>query len=471
LLFSSIPFVFLFLPLSLVGYFLCAKFLAPSGKLVWLALASLGFYAYWRVDYLPILLGSIVVNFAIASAIQIQVERSGSRQKLAYSLLFIGIAFNLGLLGYFKYFDFLIETTNATIGSQISTFDLVLPLAISFFTFQQIAYLADSYKGATVRGSFLNYFVFVTFFPQLIAGPIVHHREMMPQFMRKSLGVFRWKNLLIGLTIFSLGLFKKIVLADQFAVYADLGYADFQNMSVIDAWLTTLSYTFQLYFDFSGYSDMAIGAARMFGIVLPLNFFSPYKATSIQQFWRRWHMTLSRFLKEFVYVPLGGNRRSETRINLNLFATFVLGGIWHGAGWTFILWGAIHGIALVIGRAFGKLGIALPRTLNWLMTFLTVHIAWVFFRSENFPQAISILKTLFGVGVPDGPSNIVIMENETASVYLLAAFVIVLAMPNTSEFTRDVRSKRKVISAALLFGVACTTMLASSSEVFLYYNF
>jgi alginate O-acetyltransferase complex protein AlgI len=471
LLFSSIPFVFLFLPLSLVGYFLCVKFLAPSGKLVWLALASVGFYAYWRVDYLPILLGSIVVNFAIASAIQIQVERSGSRQKLAYFLLFIGVAFNLGLLGYFKYFDFLIETTNATIGSHISTFDLVLPLAISFFTFQQIAYLVDSYKGATVRGSFLNYFVFVTFFPQLIAGPIVHHREMMPQFMRKSLGVFRWKNLLIGLTIFSLGLFKKIVLADQFAVYADLGYADFQNMSVIDAWLTTLSYTFQLYFDFSGYSDMAIGAARMFGIVLPLNFFSPYKATSIQQFWRRWHMTLSRFLKEFVYVPLGGNRRSETRVNLNLFATFVLGGIWHGAGWTFILWGAIHGIALVIGRAFGKFGIALPRTLNWLMTFLTVHIAWVFFRSENFPQAISILKTLFGVDVPDGPSNIVIMENETASLYLLAAFVIVLAMPNTSEFTRDVRSKRKVVFAALLFGVACTTMLASSSEVFLYYNF
>jgi alginate O-acetyltransferase complex protein AlgI len=471
LLFSSIPFVFIFLPLGLVGYFLCARFLAPSGKLVWLALCSVGFYAFWRADYLPILVGSIAVNFAIASAIQIQVEHNENRRKLAYFLLLLGIFFNLGLLGYFKYFDFFIETTNAIFGSQITTFNLILPLAISFFTFQQIAYLVDSYRGAAVRGSFLNYFVFVTFFPQLIAGPIVHHKEMMPQFVRKTLGVLRWKHLLIGLVIFSLGLFKKIVIADQFAVYADQGYADFGTMTVLDAWMTTLSYTFQLYFDFSGYSDMAIGAARMFGIVLPLNFFSPYKATSIQDFWRRWHMTLSRFLKEFVYVPLGGNRRSETRINLNLMATFVLGGIWHGAGWTFILWGGIHGIALVIGRGFAKLDITLPRALNWAMTFLTVHIAWIFFRSEDLPQALQVLKKLFGVGVPDGPSHIVIADNETAALFIIAAFVIVLALPNTSEFTRDVRPKRKIVLAALLFGVACTAMLASSSEVFLYFNF
>ena len=231
------------------------------------------------------------------------------------------------MLGYFKYFDFLIETTNAGFGSQIQSLELVLPLAISFFTFQQIAYLVDSFKGAVPRSYFLNYFVFVTFFPQLIAGPIVHHKEMMLQFLRKTLGVLRWKNLLAGLIIFSLGLFKKIVIADQFAIYVDQGYADHTNLTVMDAWVTTFSYTFQLYFDFSGYSDMAIGAARMFGIKLPLNFFFPYKSQSIQDFWRPWHMTLSRFLREFVYIPLGGNRRSEIRTNTNLIATFVLGGI------------------------------------------------------------------------------------------------------------------------------------------------
>ena len=353
--------------------------------------------------------------------------RAAPNQRVSQFLLLAGIAFNLGLLGYFKYFYFLIEVTNEILGRNISTLDFILPLAISFFTFQQISYLGDNYRGAVVRSSFLNYFVFVTFFPQLIAGPIVHHKEMMPQFVRKTLGVVRWKNLLIGLIIFSLGLFKKIVIADQFAVHADQGYADFENMTVLDAWVTTLSYTFQLYFDFSGYSDMALGAARMFGIVLPLNFFSPYKATSIQQFWRRWHMTLSRFLKEFVYVPLGGNRRSEARTNFNLMGTFVLGGIWHGAGWTFILWGAIHGIALVIARGFATLHIKLPRTLNWAMTFLTVHIGWIFFRSEDLSQAMQVLKALFGVGVPDGPSHIVISESDKAALYLLAAFLIVLA--------------------------------------------
>ncbi|MEK6205572.1 MAG: MBOAT family protein, partial [Amylibacter sp.] len=328
------------MPVSLAGYFLCGRFLGPKSKLLWLALCSIFFYAYWRIDYLPILLVSIAANFVTAISIQSQVERAGLRNRTAFLLLLSGIALNLGLLGYFKYFDFFIETLNDATGGQIQTLNIVLPLAISFFTFQQITYLVDSYKGIVKRSSFLDYIVFVTFFPQLIAGPIVHHKEMMPQFMRKTLGVMRWKHLLLGAIIFSLGLFKKIVIADQFAIYADQGYADHTNLTVLDAWVTTLSYTFQLYFDFSGYSDMAIGAARMFGINLPLNFFSPYKAQSIQQFWRRWHMTLSRFLRDYIYVPMGGSRCSETRVNTNLMTTFLLGGLWHGAGWTFIIWGA-----------------------------------------------------------------------------------------------------------------------------------
>ena len=473
MLFSSIPFVFLFLPVSLAGYFICAKVFPSTGKMVWLALCSVFFYAYWRIDYLPILLGSITLNFAIATFIQTQTAQRKDKDTVAFILLLTGIALNLGLLGYFKYFDFLIETTNAAFGSQIQPLELVLPLAISFFTFQQIAYLVDSYRGVVARSSFLNYFVFVTFFPQLIAGPIVHHKEMMPQFLRKTLGVLRWKNLLAGLIIFSLGLFKKIVIADQLAIYADQGYADHTNLTVMDAWVTTLSYTFQLYFDFSGYSDMAIGAARMFGIKLPLNFFSPYKSQSIQHFWRRWHMTLSRFLREFVYIPLGGNRHSEVRTNTNLLATFVLGGIWHGAGWSFIVWGAIHGIAIVICRSFRKLGIALPRALNWALTFLTVHLAWVFFKAHDLPQALSILKTLFGVNSSQAnrPSHVVITDNDTAALFLIAAFLIVLLLPNTSEFTRNIQPTMKTIFVAILFGIACTLMLASSSEVFLYFNF
>ncbi len=473
MLFNSVQFVFLFLPVSLAGYFVIARLLGKRASLWWLVICSLLFYGYWKLQYLPLLVGSIAANFVISRGIQRYVNTGASVRHKGFVLLLLGIFLNLGLLAYFKYFAFLIEIVNRFASSALTVPDILLPLAISFFTFQQITYLVDSYKGKAERSSALNYAVFVTFFPQLIAGPIVHHTEMMPQFMRCTTGMLRWKSLLAGCIIFSLGLFKKVGIADTFAVYADAGYADHTQLTILDAWITSFSYTFQLYFDFSGYSDMAIGAARMFGIRLPLNFFSPYKALSIRDFWRRWHITLSRFLRDYVYIPLGGSRRGDLRVSTNLLTTFLLGGLWHGAGWTFIVWGAIHGVGLVVGRLFAMTGLRLPTIFKWALTFFVVHLAWVFFRAESIGQALDILQTMFGLNpaAMGGPRHVVITGASAAGKYLLLALIGVLALPNTDQFARDVRPMWKTVFASALFGIACIFMLISRSEVFLYFNF
>ena len=314
-------------------------------------------------------------------------------------ILAFGIAANLALLGYFKYSDFLISNVNFAFGTQIPHLNLLLPLAISFFTFQQIAYLVDcaALKGAK-RYDFLSYCLFVTFFPQLIAGPIVHHEEMMPQFAKTKNKVINYENIALGLFIFSIGLFKKIVIADTFAVWATEGFDMAASLNLIEAWVISLSYTFQLYFDFSGYCDMAIGAALLFNIKLPINFNSPYKALNIQDFWRRWHITLSRFLRDYVYIPLGGNRSGKVRTYVNLAATFVIGGIWHGAGWTFIFWGCLHGAALVVQRIWSELGFKLNKFVAWFITFNFVNIAWVFFRAKEWDDALKVLRGMFGLG-------------------------------------------------------------------------
>ena len=287
------------------------------------------------------------------------------------SILIIGITLNLFLLGYFKYANFFIENINIAFNFNANPTNLLLPLAISFFTFQQIAYLVDSYKKETNEYSFLNYALFVSFFPQLIAGPIVHHKEMMPQFMNVSNKVKNYRNIAMGLFIFSIGLFKKVVIADTFAVWATQGFDVASTLNLFEAWATSLSYTFQLYFDFSGYTDMAIGLALLFNIRLPINFNSPYKATNIQDFWRRWHISLSTWLRDYLYIPLGGSRK--LRNYLNLLIVFLIGGIWHGAGWTFIVWGAMHALASIFIRYWWKLNIQLPRTLAILLTKWYLH--------------------------------------------------------------------------------------------------
>lgn len=345
MLFNSWQFIFAFLPISFFIYFWLTRRRLVFAAKVWLVAASLFFYSYWNIAYLALILASMFFNFAVGTGLaQTHADHSQNSRPKRHEVnrkvvLGIGIAANLALLAYFKYTSFFIENINSLFDAGYTLPNIALPLAISFFTFQQIAYLVDSYRGETAEYDLLNYSLFVTFFPQLIAGPIVHHHEMMSQFASPKTLVIRHANLLKGLFIFSIGLFKKVVIADTFANWADAGFDGGQPLDFFAAWAASLSYTFQLYFDFSGYCDMAIGIALLFNIKLPINFNSPYKALSIQDFWRRWHMTLSRFLRDYIYIPLGGNRKTSLHTYFNLMATFVLGGLWHGASWMFVIWG------------------------------------------------------------------------------------------------------------------------------------
>jgi len=460
-LFSSYEFIFAFLPFTFFIYFyLNHKNYTELSKL-FLVLASLFFYSWWNIIYLPLILGSMFFNYAIGSFL------SKGHAFSKKSVLSFGIIANLSLLGYFKYSDFFIENINLLTGSQIGLLHLALPLAISFFTFQQIAYLVDSYKNETKEYDFLNYAIFVTYFPQLIAGPIVHHKEMMPQFASSSTKKLHYHNISLGLFIFSIGLFKKIVIADTFAIWATAGFDSTTSLQFYEAWATSLSYTFQLYFDFSGYTDMAIGASLLFNIRLPINFDSPYKATSIQDFWRRWHITLSRFLKEYIYIPLGGNRKGEVRTYTNLFTTFLLGGIWHGAGWTFIFWGFMHGMALVIHRAWSQLGFKMPTVLAWFVTFNFVNISWVFFRAKEWEDALKVLK-----GMVDF-SDFTFSLNSLEAFIILIGFIMILGFKNSMyyyEHKFTFTAKQALIMITALSLSIYAIRLRNSSE-FLYFNF
>ncbi|MGR9051147.1 MAG: MBOAT family O-acyltransferase [Gammaproteobacteria bacterium] len=376
--------------------------------LAFLVIASLFFYGWWNPHYLLLILSSIGVNYIVGETIS---RRRKHNDFGAAKLLFIfGIGFNLLLLGYFKYAQFFIENVNTLLGTGVRLNEIVLPLAISFFTFQQIAYLVDTYRGITEEFKFIHYALFVTFFPQLIAGPIVHHKEMLPQFMRFENMKPKLEHIVVGMTFFSLGLFKKVVLADGVAQYSTPVFDTALNgepISFFIAWGGVLAYTFQLYFDFSGYSDMAVGIARLFGIDLPLNFASPYKSLSIIEFWRRWHMTLSRFLRDYVYIAFGGSRKGNARRYVNLFSTMLLGGLWHGAGWNFVLWGGLHGLYLVLNHGWHyvkrRTGMQwldvnpIWRLFAWALTFVSVVNAWVFFRAESMNAAIIMLEGMYGL--------------------------------------------------------------------------
>jgi alginate O-acetyltransferase complex protein AlgI len=404
MLFNSFHFIFLFLPITLFIFFKIGGWGYRKIALAWLVGASLFFYGWWNPAYLGLLIGSILFNYFVGGILANHPANKKVRKK---AILIFGVVVNLGLIGYYKYANFFIENANHLAGSNFFLEKIVLPLAISFFTFQQITYLVDTYYGETNEHNFLHYCIFVTFFPQLIAGPIVHHREMLPQFAKDSLYRFSHEHFSVGITIFSMGLFKKVILADGIAPWGNIlfeGAADGTTITFFEAWGGALAYTFQLYFDFSGYSDMAIGLARMFGILLPLNFNSPYKATNITDFWRRWHMTLSRFFRDYLYIPLGGNRKGQGRTLFNLMAAMLLGGLWHGAGWTFIIWGGLHGIYLIINhiwREFKKfLGFEIntwwSRAVARMLTFVAVVIAWVFFRADSLDTALTVIKGMSG---------------------------------------------------------------------------
>ena len=392
MLFNSYEFLLMFLPAVVAGYFLIARLSALAAN-AFLAAASVFFYAWWRLDFVWILAGSVVVNYVVGH----RLSRDAAAGRQGKAVLIGGILFNLGLLGYYKYADFFIANVNAVTGAGIPLLRVALPLGISFFTFTQIAYLVDAWKGKAAEYSATNYVLFVTFFPHLLAGPIIHHKEMMPQFADERLKRFDWENMARGLALFALGLGKKVLVADPLAPWANAGFAHAQSLSFLDGWITMLAYVMQLVFDFSGYTDMALGAALMLNIRLPINFDSPYLSANIQEFWRRWHITLSRFLRDYVYIPLGGNRGSEARMLLLFVVTFAIGGFWHGAAWTYVIWGTLHGVALVVFHFWRKHGRPMPRTLAIAVTFLFVSAALVVFRAPTLSDALAILGSVAGL--------------------------------------------------------------------------
>ena len=520
MLFNSYAFLFVYLPIVLVAFFAIAR-ASRSGARVFLALASLFFYGWWDWHYVGLLLLSIGVNFALGMAIS---QSEGVRRE---RWLIAGLAFNLGLLGFFKYCNFFLGTLAEVTGHDFGVAHIVLPLGISFFTFTQIAFLIDVKRRIAVEFNFTNYVLFVTYFPHLIAGPVLHYKEMMPQFADDDMGRARAEDFAVGIALFTIGLAKKVLVADNFAPFASPLFAAAHGGAeppLIAAWVGALAYTMQIYFDFSGYSDMAIGLSRLFGVRLPVNFASPYKSASIIDFWHRWHMTLSRFLRDYLYIPLGGNRLGERRRQVNLMATMVLGGLWHGANWTFVAWGALHGVYLTVnhwwrnlrgGRRPGLIG----RAAGWTLTFLAVVVAWVFFRADTFHGALAVLRGMAGANgivLPEGTRHLlaplahalpvqVSFSSDVAFNYFsiqpgqtlgdpqrfagfLALAAVLLAMPNSQELLaryrpvlemgesagRGLRLTGRAGAAAgtvlaLLF-FACLLQLNHKSE-FLYFQF
>lgn len=494
MLFNSYEYIFLFLPITFAVYFLLNRKRLTVAAKTWLVLSSLFFYSWWNIKYFPLILGSIFFNYAAGTIL----ARGSSRQESEgltkgntgkTIILLVAIAGNIVLLGYYKYTDFLIGNINYLAEWQIPLVRIVLPLGISFFTFTQIAYLVDSYKGLVREYSLLNYCLFVTFFPHLLAGPIIHHKEMMPQFASMRNKALNGRNIAIGLYLFSIGLFKKVIIADEFAVWAAAGFDEAKVLSFAQAWLTSLSYTFQIYFDFSGYTDMALGSALLFNIRLPINFNSPYKSLNIQEFWQRWHMTLSRFLRDYIYVPLGGNRSGEARTYLNFMATFLIGGLWHGAGWNFIVWGFLHGIAMVISGLWKRNKFPMNKVFAWFITFNFINATWVFFRAKTWDDAIKVLRGMCGLTEIRLPSflagklsflhdrgitfgeNLVVIKAEGYTVWMLAAaLVAVLVLKNSNEMVGRFRPDWR--SAAFAAIVATYTIFNLSKVTqFIYFQF
>ena len=459
MLFNSHVFILLFLPVTLAGYFLLGRLPDTRPARLWLLLASLVFYGWWSLAFLGLLLGSMLVNYALGH--RIGAWRTGEPRR-AKALMLLGVAANIGLLAWYKYATFIADNVAALTGLEFAIGGVVLPLAISFYTFLQIAYLVDTWRGRAENYGLLDYTLFVTFFPHLIAGPIVHHHELIPQFHRRAIYRFHAEDMAAGLAFFTIGLIKKLVVADPVGALAT---PIFQTAAgtppgLVEAWLGTVAFSVGLYFDFSAYSDMAIGLARMFGIRFPYNFNAPYKADSIIDFWRRWHMTLSRFLRDYVYIALGGNRRGAVRRHANLMATMLLGGLWHGAGWTFVIWGGLHGAYLLVnhawraaalqGRRLPPLGPVASRAL----TLLAVMVAWVFFAAPDLGAAMAVLGGMAGLNgllqpgtvaladaaLQGGPAalaaatgGMALLTTSLSLLILAGALVAILLAPNSQQ--------------------------------------
>jgi alginate O-acetyltransferase complex protein AlgI len=503
MLFNSYVFILVYLPIVFIGFFLIGNRSRPMAAF-WLTAASVFFYGYWNPRFVALLLGSVIFNFG--AGYLMGHSRSESARKV---LLVIAVATNLSLLGVFKYANFFINTVDS-FGAHLPAVQIILPLGISFFTFTQIAFVVDVYRRVVSEFNFMHYLLFVTWFPHLIAGPVLHHKQMMPQFKLPETYRPNAESMTTGVTLFCLGLSKKVLLADSLAQTANplfgsaaIGHAP----ALVAAWAGSLAYTLQLYFDFSGYSDMAIGLSRIFNVRLPLNFDSPYKAASIIDFWRRWHMTLSQFLRDYLYIPLGGNRKGPVRRQVNLLATMLLGGLWHGAAWTFVFWGGLHGVYLLINHAWRRIRMGLDPKAGGstvpavMLTFIAVVVAWVPFRATSMNAVITIWRGMFGfngLSLPGSFSQELgtrfgnhvqflgwgLPSNESF-FWIFLGLAIAWVLPNTQQWlggidpaskaaTADQRfgwrpSVRYAIPLGLLFAV-CMLSLKRSSD-FLYFQF
>jgi alginate O-acetyltransferase complex protein AlgI len=484
MLFNSAQFIFVFLPIVLSVFFLLGRLRKQMLALMWLAAASLFFYG-WDDPYrlVPLILFSIAFNFFIARGLLASQSRI---------VLTIGVCGDLLLLGYFKYAGFVLQTFSNMTGVIVQKPHIDLPIGISFFTFTQIAFLVDAYRGEAREYEPFHYTLFVSFFPHLIAGPIYHHKEIMPQFQLQENFRFHISNLGLGLTWFALGLAKKVLFADVLSQYATPIFnavAAGKPVGLLDGWIAVSGFALQLYYDFSGYSDMAIGLALMIGMRFPLNFNSPYKAQSLIDFWRRWHMTLSRFLRDYLYIPLGGNRKGPRRRYVNLLITMLLGGLWHGAAWTFVIWGTIHGCGLVVNHAWSKIAgayrLRLPNPIAWTLTLVFVMLAWVPFRADNFSAACTTWKSLFGFhGLAPG-DTMTTTQLAIAAIYISGLLAVALFVPNTQELLsyprvivaalrqpiRFVPSLKWAMAAGVAFGIAMSFIITQRPTEFLYFRF
>lgn len=494
MLFNSFEFIFVFLPIVFFIYFVLNRRKYLFAAKVWLVISSLFFYAWWDISFLPIICLSILVNYSIGNLLS-----TPKNTRIQKWILTIGICFNVIILGFFKYVDFFIVNLNSLLGEEIPLFHLALPLAISFFTFQQIGYLVDAYHGEVKERDFLNYTLFVSFFPQLIAGPIVHHKKIMPQFVDKRNKFFNSRNISVAIFVFSIGLFKKVILADTFAIWSTQGFDQLDSLTFIEAWIVSLSYTFQLYFDFSGYMDMATGAALLFNIKLPVNFNSPYKAQNIQDTWSRWHMTLGQFLYRYIYFPVNRfllrrvftplhiKKYTMLRTNIALMILFFISGFWHGAGWTFLFWGCLHGAATIIHRHWKMANIKMNKYIAWFITFNFINASLVFFRATNFSDAMKVLKGMSGwngIILPERLSSILpeifmkfvslkespLNDDERAIQYIIVGLLIILLFKNSEQLREEFKPTWYTALFTIILFIYALLNLTKES-IFLYFNF
>ena len=482
MLFNSYEFIFLFLPITLILYFTLNRFGKNELAKGWLVIASLYFYSYFNRTYLILIIVSILVNYGIGK----KLSDNKTDIIIRKLLLIVGVFFNLGALGYFKYYDFFVSNINSLFGTDIRLIHIMLPLGISFFTFQQLSFVIDMYKKFNLIYSFTDYCLFVTFFPQLIAGPIVLPTEMLPQFETEENKRVNWENMNRGLYVFSIGLAKKVIIADTISNFANAGFDMMESLNFVEAWLTSISYTLQLYFDFSGYCDMAMGIALMFNIGLPLNFNSPYKSTNIQEFWKKWHMTLGRFMTNYLYIPMGGNRKGELKTLRNLFIVFLASGIWHGAGWNFVIWGMLHGICILIHRIWKNSGRKMNKFIGWFITMNLVNIFWVFFRAANLHDAIKVIKGMFDINslmqIVKNPRTILEatkdfrelakgdLGNELNLFLLIFSFIVVIGLKNSIDKGKNMKFSFVNSIETVLYFWGGVFLMTRVSE-FLYFNF